>query len=223
MCTDGGGSSSERKGGRQLQEHRRGRENSVAGVTDLQEPHQFIFRKCYFAVVETRTAWTLQRAGLPAVQAGATGEAWGPLWGARGTEHGAGRGGSVLVQLGLWSGRRAREQMHGAGLGGSGYRTRCRGRGSTPPALPRWGGGTHDSGGGPTRHCIMGVARAPAEGKSDPGVRSDMTHRGRQHPQGVWTRLSALESAVRGDCTYSLVAAELGKLRHDAAWSPAVY
>lgn len=91
------------------------------------------------------------------------------------------------------------------------------------PSSPQVGGGTHDSGGGPTRHCIMGVARAPAEGKSDPGVRSDMTHRGRQHPQGVWTRLSALESAVRGDCTYSLVAAELGKLRHDAAWSPAVY
>lgn len=50
-----------------------------------------------------------------------------------------------------------------------------------------------------------------------------MTHRGRQHPQGVQTRLSALELAVRGDCTYSLVAAELGKLRHDATWSPAVY
>lgn len=128
--------------------HRRGRENSVAGLTDLQEPRQFLFRKCYFAVVETRTAWTLQRAGLPAVQAGVTG-------GGGHVGQNTGRRGSVLVQLGLWSGRRAREQMHGAGQGGSGYRTRCRGRGSTPPALPRWGG-THDSSGGPTRHCITG-------------------------------------------------------------------
>lgn len=100
----------------------------------------------------------------------------------------------------------------------SGWGHRTRWAPGTPwsrprPAPPRPGG--RQSRSGPARYHTMGAARALQS--PDPGLRGDRMHHGRWCPRRVQTQPRVLEWAGHGDSECSLVAAELGKLRHKAA------